>query len=301
MKIYSKSFYPRLVYQAASIVIILILFSSTAIAQNHEIDLRLGVADPGHIPDFNNFESPGIVPGDSGTLKFTITNRYEINITNDEINIDSTMYNVTLVLNIYRYTTLEESKKIADISDAPEITGGNQALSEITDKTSAEFYWPNITPNQTVDVALSIKSKTSTPQGTYFVRMHLNFMIKYTFNNTLNNTFFDMKSRGHFTNSQWDRAQPNATDQFDPDNNKFIVGRLNLDTLGVDGLIPDTSIRIKEPIPIWPLYIFAGFAGLFLILAFVFYLMDEKGKFPNTKRKLDKLGEKMNNFRYRRE
>jgi hypothetical protein len=253
-----------------------------------DIDLFYEVSDPGEIPNFDNFKSPGIEPGDTGTLEFTITNRYFYNETKKEIRYtDYNMYNVSLIINIYRYTTLEESEKISDISNRPEIYGGSEGLRTIPDKQTAEFYWTTITAKETVNVLLKIRSKSNTPQGTYFVRMHINFKF--------NGTYFDMKSRGYFTNSQWDAAQPSTLDK-----NQTIVGRLNLEALNVSGLIPDTSIRIKEPIPIWPLYVFIGLAAIFLILALVFYLMDEKGKFPNAKRKLDDFGERINNFRYRR-
>jgi hypothetical protein len=130
--------------------------------------------------------------------------------------------------------------------------------------------------------------------------MHLNF--------TFNNTYFDMKSRGHFTDTQWDRASENITTEEGPYNydndiegdERFIKGRLDLDVLKVDGIIPDTSIRIKEPIPQWPLYVLIGLAVLFVVLAVVFYYMDEKGKFPRAKQKLDDIGERVKNIRYRR-
>ena len=259
--------------------------TSTTLAQSDYTALRPGIADPGEIPNFDNFNTPGIIPGTTGELKFTITNRYTFND-------DNNMSNVSLILNIYRFTTLEESKSIKKISNGPKIVSGNDALRSIIDQYSAEFYWQEIKYNETVAVAVSIKSSIKSPQGTYFVRMHLNF--------TFNNTYFEMKSRGHYTDSAWDRAQLNATDQEGKNNGKFNIGRLNLNALGVDGLIPDTSIRIKEPIPMWPFYVFVMFAILFLVLAGVFYLMDEKGKFPGSKKKLDDFSEKVNNFRYRR-
>jgi hypothetical protein len=106
-----------------------------------------------------------------------------------------------------------------------------------------------------------------------------------------------MKSRGHFSDKQWENAQPNGTgpDVFP------IVGRLNLKTLNVYGIIPDTSFRVKEPFPIWPFYLFVGGVVICLILAGVFYLMDEKGKFPGAKKKLDNVSEKIEKLRYRRE
>lgn len=287
-----KTFFSTPLFRIVSLLIALsILLASTSAGQNTD-PLRLGVSDPAEIPLFENFRTPGIVPGSSGTLKFTITNRYTFN------NNNNNMTNITLILNIYRYVTLEKSKDVTKISHGPRIVSGNDGLSEIIDQYTAVFFWPLLTWNQTVPVELNIKSSSNSPQGTYFVGMHLNF--------TFNYRYFDMKSRGHFSDTQWDSAQPNATeedDEYYDDQGvliKFIVGRLDLEELDVDGIVPETSFRIKEPIPLWPFYVGVGLAVLFLVLAAVFYLMDEKGKFPNAKRKLDNLGEKVSNLRYRR-
>ncbi len=292
-KLYSFSlpFIRRIIF---FIVISIVLISST-IGQNDDVPLPEGVANPGEIPEFSNFDAPGIIPGNTGKIRFTMRNRYTFN----KVYKDNNMTNVSLIVNIYRFVTLEQSKGISKISNGPKIVAGNGALQKIYDRYTAEFYWQKIQRNESVRVELSIKSSSNSPQGTYFVRMHLKFTFKTfnnTYNNTFNNTYFEMKSRGYFTNQQWENAQPNATE---PDGYP-IVGRLNLDKLGVDGIIPDTSFRIKEPIPMWPFYIVVGLAIFFLIMAGVFYFMDEKGKFPATKQKLDELGEKVKEFRYKR-
>ena len=248
--------------------------------------LRLSIANPGEIPNFDNFYAPTIIPGSTGELSFDITNRYNFTTEN-------TMSNVTLTINIYLFKTLEDKKDADKIKNGPKITAGNDALSDIPDISTAVYFWSEIMSNETVPVEVSIKSSSDTPQGTYFVRMHLNF--------SFNGTYFNMRSRGHFTNKQWENAQPNATDLEGYYNGKLIKGRLDLNALDVDGIIPDTSFRVKDPIPIWPLYLFVGGAILCLVLAGVFYLMDEKGKFPGTKKKLDNVSEKIEKLRYRRE
>ncbi len=275
------SFLLRFTRQFIVFSTLLIVLTSSSFAATTDTELRLGVANPGEVPNFDDFAAPTIIPGTTGKLKFTITNRYTFND-------DNNMINVSLVLNIHRYVTLEESKDVKKISHGPKIVSGNDALLTIRDQFTVEFYWQKIAPNETVPVEISIKSSSESPEGTYFVRMHINF--------TFNGTYFEMKSRGHFTNAQWEHAQPNAneTDEYP------IVGRLDLVKLGVGGIIPDTSFRVKEPIPLWPFYVGVGLAISFLILAGVFYFMDEKGKFPETKRKLDDFGEKVSNFRYRR-
>ena len=279
------SFSIKTIQVTVIIIISMLILTGSSTGQTDHIVLRSGISYPGEIPDFTDFNTDNIVPGTTGSLKFNIRNRYTFNI-------DNNMTNVVLKVNIYRFVTLEESKDVSKISDGPKITGGNSALVT-NDQYTAEFRWDIIRPNETVPVELTIKSSGNSPEGTYFVRMHLNF--------SFNGTSFDMKSRGHFSDDQWDRAQPNATEPDGAYNGKFIIGRLDLNVLEVDGVIPDTSIRIKEPIPLWPFYVLVIGAILFLFMGFIFYLMDEKGKFPRTKKKLDDFGEKVNNFRYRRE
>jgi len=287
MRINHKSFSKSFIQRIIVFLVLFIILNSTGAAQDDDDILLAGVSHPGEIPNFDNFDAPSIVPGSTGKVRFTITNRY--NLTQYNSTFDNIITNVSLVLNIYRYVTLEESKDVNKISHGPKIVGGNSALREIRDRFTAEFYWPLLTKNQTEQIEISIKSSSDSPQGTFFVRMHLNF--------TTNNNSFDMKSRGYFTNAQWDKAQANATDlDVYP-----IVGRLRLNVLEVDGIIPDTSFRIKEPIPLWPFYLCVVLAISFLVLAYVFYQMDEKGKYPKAKKKLDDFGEKITRFRYRRD
>ncbi len=275
------------------IIIFLSLTHSSSITAQTEFDyLRKDVSYPGQIPDFHDYSTPSIVPGTSGTLKFQMWNRYDFDP-------DNTMYNVTLLVNIYYYSTLEKSRTIQRISNAPKIarTGGNADSRTISDKWTAQFFWLSIPENDTVDISLKIKSSPATPEGRYFVRMHLSFVFR--------NESFNMKSRGYFTDSLWEQASMNISDQSGlvPVNGdwRLYAGRLDLDKLEVDGIVPDTSFRVLTPIPTWPLYVcLIPPIILCLILAVVFYMMDEKGKFPNTKKKLDGWWKKVEDFRYRR-
>jgi len=294
------SYHFRFFRQSLIFIIIFVLVSSTSYGSNGSDTLRDHVSQPGNIPDFHDYHTPTIVPGSTGKLKFTITNRYNYS----EDSSDS-MSNVSLIVDIYRFSTLEEIKDIGSISHSPKIIEGKSNESTITitnNQLTIEFRWPEINKDESIPVEVNLKSSSESPQGRYFIRKHLNFLF--------NGRYFDMKSRGYFTDSQWERASENITDQegqynvTGPDGEnitKYVEGKLDLNILGVDGIIPDTSIRVLEPIPIWPLYVLIGFAVFFAILAVVFYYMDEKGKFPGTKKKLDELGDKVKNFRYRRE
>jgi hypothetical protein len=266
--------------------IVTILFAHTTAAQMDNNTLRWGISNPGEIPEFHDFETPSIVPSNSGELKFKIRNRYTFNE-------DNTMNNVTLRINVYHYSTLEENKDIKKISKSPEIESGSNALRTIIDRSTVDFYWSQIQYDENVSVSIKFKTSSDTPEGRYFIRMHINFLF--------NDTFFNMKSRGHFSDIDWEEASMNITDEVGQHGDRWIFGRLDLNVLDVDGIIPETSIRVLTPIPTWPLYVFLiPLAALFLVLAVVFYYMDEKGKFPKTKKKLDEIGKKVEDIRYRR-
>ena len=267
------------------VLVIFILLCGTSVGNDNYQELRPAISYPGNIPDLHNFKTSTIEQGGTGELKFNITNRYDFSE-------DNTISNVTLEVTLYDYTTLETHKSIDDIDKAPRIVSGSSALLSIEGPWSAIFYWPAILENETVDVKLKIKSYLDTPEGRYGVRMHLNF--------SFNGTYFDMRSWGHFTQEQLEAAQESITDLKEPYEDKFIVGQLDLNILGVDGIIPDTTIRVLNPFPIWPFYVITGLAGFCIVLAVIFYLMDEKGYFPNTKRKLDGFVEWVNYYRYRR-
>ena len=82
-----------------------------------------------------------------------------------------------------------------------------------------------------------------------------------------------MQSRGYFTDSEWDRATSNVTDD--------VPGEVDITILDVDGIIPDSSFKVLEPIPIWPLYVcIIPLAVMLSILAIMFYAQEQYNMFP---------------------
>src|SRR5207244_4099247 len=59
-------------------------------------------------------------------------------------------------------------------------------------------------------------------------------------------------------------------------------GNVTLTVLGVDGLLPDSALGVKEPIPRWPFYLLIGLAALFLVLAFLFWVEENPGSYPRV-------------------
>jgi len=201
------------------------------------------VSAPNKIPDLSSFKTPQIVPGSSGSYQFTVRNRY-----------NGTLENASLTIEIYKWATLEEAKDITGISNPPEIPQGT------AQGYTAPFF--SLRPNETISIGITISTSKDTPQGTYFVRQ----MIQFAYNGM----HLLMKSRGYFTNRLWENATTNV-------NGSQSVGGINLTMLGVDGILPDSSFSVKEPIPLWPLGLLIGLTVFFGVLALVFYMMEEKG------------------------
>jgi hypothetical protein len=223
--------------KALAAAMLLLLFISLPVAAAEDISA------PNKIPDLSDFHTPQIVPGASGSYGFTVRNRY-----------NGTLENASLTIDIYKWATLEEAQDIGKISDPPRISqGGRQSYN-------APVF--SLGPNQTASFKISIDTGKQTPQGTYFVKQMMNF--------SYNGSHLLMKSRGYFTNKEWDNATTNV-------NGTRAVGGINLTMLGVDGILPDSSFSVKEPIPLWPLALLIGLTVLFGALALVFYLMEEKG------------------------
>lgn len=136
------------------------------------------VSRPNRVPDFGNFTTPVIRPGEKGTYNFTVTNRYNLSITD-----------VTVVVEFYMWATIEEAKPIGDLGGpVPAIVGEGGPK-----KTTA---LGEIATGDHKAVVLEIVTERDTPKGTYFVRHSITF--KY------DGAQFNMSSRGFFTRDQWE-------------------------------------------------------------------------------------------------
>jgi hypothetical protein len=225
--------------RALVFLVSLLLLSGSVGAQTVE-----DISAPNKVPDMSYFKTrpDTIEPGASGKLNFTLTNRYE-----------DAMENATLVVDIYKWATIDEAKEIKKIDRAPTFKEGQAQRYEISQGT--------MQPGVGYNMVITIQTKDDTPEGTYFVRTMMDF--DYHGANRV------MRSRGHFTNAQWEAA----TDEI---NLNQSVGGINITLLGVDGILVDTSFSVKKPMPMWPLAVLIGLTVLFAALAVVFYLVEEE-------------------------
>ncbi len=261
-------------------VLILALLLLTPVSQS-EIDPY--VSHPGNIPNFHNFTTPALEPGESGAFRLKITNRYELPMTLVEVTGE-----------IYVRADIRESETIDQVTgnQRPFIRAGCWRLNvtdepvcrDTTNFQMVRFTLGTLETNATARLDFTIHTQERTAEGTYFVRFDLDFVY--------NGTPREMRSRGHFTNWQWENAT--AGDNVADD----APGNVNLTELGIDGIIPDSSFGVKKPIPQWPLYALIFLAIFFVGLAVLFFL-EEEGTYPGLNQWMQKQRGKFHQLRLR--
>jgi len=216
------------------------------------------------------FSTPQLEPGESGSIVFTLLNRYVADMT--EVHVE---------FEVYRAANEEESRDVLDIKHPPTLTAvGHSSPGDGT--TKVDYSAGTLVPGQNATIELRVKTKDDTYEATYLVRTRLTF--SYT-NDSASSPPVEYRfvSRGHFTDEQWKAAE---------DGPSFLYTNLDLTALNVSGIFPDTSFGVRSDFPQWPKYVFlagaAGCAGL----AGLFIAMENYGMFPKLKERLDSLGKK---------
>ena len=133
---------------------------------------------PNKVPDFGNFTTPVIRPGDTGTYNFTVTNRYNLTITD-----------VFVTVEFYMWATIDDAKPIEDLDGPVPVIKG---IGEPGDRVSLG----SIDTGSSRPIRLDIATEDDTPKGTYFVRHRIEF--------EYDEVAFVMESRGYFTWDQWE-------------------------------------------------------------------------------------------------
>ena len=239
------------------------------------------VSHPGNIPDFHNFSTPQLEPGENGDFSLDVLNRY-----------NETLENVIIEAEIYHRADIDESETLGNIpsKERPYISNTkwasnldeNDTSRETSDTKKATYDVGELESNETITLEFRINTKEDTKEGTYFVKFSMSFVH--------NDTERQMKSRGHWTMELWENATTNV-----PEGSP---GNINLNVLGVDGIIPDSSFGVKKPIPKWPLYLLITLTIVFAGLSVVFYL-EEEGNYPELNKWLQKQRGKFSELRLR--
>jgi hypothetical protein len=230
---------------------------AAALAPAAQADFLDTIEHPTRVPAFSFISlGNGIEPGASGVYGFNLTNRY-----------NSSIDNVSLTVEIYRYATVEVEQAMAAVASPPTFAAGGAFL--------ARMAFPTVPANGSVTVRLQVDAPRQAPEGVYFTR-HL---LEFDYSNvteppavTPQTGHFVMKSRGYFNASEF--ASINYSDLHN-----------SLAALNISGVIPDSSFSVKPPAPIWPLATLVVFTAVSGTMAFVYYLVDQH---PGRHRKLER-------------
>lgn len=257
---------------ALSLLVALLLPAILPQSQGAVIDPY--ISHPGNIPNLHNFTTPQIEPGETGKFQLQLKNRYV-----------QPMDNVTLRATIYMNADIDRARGIYNISTPPRIRETVQDYVDgkaIISYQDVEWQYGAIEPQSRVFPGFNITTKEGTTQGTFFVR----FLLEFEYNGTAR----IMRSRGHYTDTEWEAAiDKNNTDDNSP-------GNINVTMLGIDAIIPDSSFGIKDPIPRWPLYVLISLTVFFGFLAVIFYL-EEEGTYPQLNKWLQQQRGKFEQLR----
>ena len=223
---------------------------------------------------FSDFTTPTVRPGDSLVFGFNMTNPYD--------DPACTMVNLTLTVGIYRYATQEETRDIdQDFEDPPVFEDGEPETDLVFDALSL---------GETVRVDLNVSTDDDTPHGSYFSQSTYFVRLRLAFDFEGNGTPIVLQSRGFFTQEQWDEMV-----SFEA--NESILDVAYMESLGVDGIIPDSSFGIKLPIPRWPLGLLIGACCLTAFAALYYFVLDNPGKYPSLVKRFYKLRGELSELR----
>ena len=277
--------------------VVALLALALLLVPSGEADWDPYVSHPGNIPDFHNFTTPQLAPGGSGPFTLEISNRYA-----------EPLEKVVVTMEIYMRADIEGSETIGAVADDARprveegcwtrLPNGEHECAAAPSAQRATFSPGTLAAGEAVRFStdihsteerswlrctlLSSRCETGTAEGTYFVRFTLEF--------DHNGTTRSMLSRGYWSMADWEAATTDVPGG--------APGNINLTALGVDGVIPDSSFGVKEPIPKWPLYVMIGLTVMFAGLAVVFYL-EEEGAYPGLNKWLQQQRGKLNQLRLR--
>jgi len=224
------------------------------------------VRDPGRVNRIIEVvEAPQLAPGQSGDFRLVVTNPYA-----------KPLQNATLTAEIYYYVTIDERQPVDANWTAP-----FPQIANTTDAARRKLTTPlgtvlrgNLLSNFTIETSTDMPHGSVFSQAAYFVR----FRMTFDYDNGTGERRYTMASKGFFPQDVWEQATSGTC------TSGMCYGSIDLGLLGVDGILPDSSFGVKEPIPLWPFYALVGFMGVFLLLAFIFWVEENPASFPRVAR-----------------
>ena len=222
----------------------------------------------------SDFVTPTVSPGESMVFAFNVSNPYD--------DAEGIMVNTTLTVGIYRYATQEEVRDVNDDFENPPV------FDDGTTETTVDLGTMPLGWTETVSMRISTTDRT--PHGSYFMQSTYFVRFALSFNFERNDTQVVLKSKGFFTDEQWD-------EMVSFDSEESLVNLTYMNELGVDGLIPDSSFGLKIPIPRWPLALLVCGCGLAAFMALYYFVLDNPGKYPELEKRFYKLRGELSKLR----
>ena len=223
----------------------------------------------------NVVSTPQLEPGRSGDFVFQFNSTYPAGMA---------LLNVHLNVSIYQYQTIDTSIPV----DANWTYPYPLIATPASTRASREFHWDPtgpVSPRTVTNLSFTVLTSADPnlmPSGSVFSQASyvLRTWLEFDGNVSGNLTHFRMASPGFFSAARWNLAS-NAS-YITPCNPPGCRGNLNLTVLGVDGILPDSSFGVKQPIPQWPFYLLIALAIVFVVLAFLFWVEENPGTYPRV-------------------
>ncbi len=254
--------------KAIVIFILIIMINLSALPASVTGD----VTDAGNVNKMiRDIRTPIITPGENGALEFQLFNPMMGN---------STMGNITLIVSIYLYKTTEQAISTADIQNAPKFVESGS--------TNAMIQLDTLKANTSEIISLDISTIDDTPHGGYFYQS--SYFVSFLLEFNMNNDSYVMASRGHFSDEEWFILINNEADDSG-------VNITYMNSLGYDGIIPDTSFSVMKYIPHWPYYLLIAIAAFIGAAALSLYIIESDTKHVKLKKGLQKMWGKFYQFR----
>ena len=229
----------------------------------------------------DGFVTPTVKPGHNVDFAFNLTNPYD--------DASGAMENLVLTMGVYRYATKETSREVNASFKHPPLLDGL--------RTEVNRTYAQLDLNDTLRIGTEIDTSKKTPHGSYFSQSTYFMRFKLAFHFVGNATPILLQSRGFFTQDQWDHMVSFS-------GNESIVNTTYMRSLGVDGLLPDSSFGIKVPIPRWPLALLVLGCGGVSFAALYSFVLDNPGKYPKLEKRFyylrGKLSELWSELKHRR-
>jgi hypothetical protein len=197
-----------------------------------------------------NLSAPTLAPGASGTISFSVADPLSFGISD-----------VVATLEVYAFNAFPgNATSTVAVAGAPVLSNSSASGALVQVALS------DLSPGGRTTGSIAVATSSSTPSGAFAVRTQLEFLG--------NGSSYRLASRGWFTAAQWDAATelPNGS------------ATLNLTSLGVSGVVPETAVVVASSVFPWALAAVAAAGIAFVGLGAWFYFRRESSSSSGTRR-----------------